>query len=84
MFSGKRKSHVAALERVRRKEIHNELGRSRIVSCFEELGFYFRYNKKLWEGFNQEHEKIIQAALSRMDGRMVTEGSAEKLLQSFR
>lgn len=61
-----------------------EVGRSRIVSCFEELGFYFRYNKKPWEGVNQEHEKIIQAALSRMDSRMVTEGSAEKLLQSFR
>lgn len=61
-----------------------EVGRSHIISCFEELEFYFRYNKKPSEGFNQEHKKLIQAALLRMDGRMVTEGSAEKLLQSFR
>lgn len=82
VFLRDRKSIVAEAERVRRKVIQNEfgeVGRSHIISCFQESGFYFQFKGKLLEGFKHECDKTIQACLSRMDCRMVTEGSAEVL-----
>lgn len=69
VFPRERKTSVAGVVRVRKNMIENEfeeVGGSHNISCFEEFGFYFQYNRKLLEGFNQEGE-IIQAALPRID-----------------
>lgn len=79
VLSRDRKTHVAGVERGGRNGIENEfeaVGGSHIISCFEEFGFYFKYNGKLVEGFEQEYEEIIWALLPRMDCWIVTEASA--------